>query len=115
MLVGDSAGFADPLSGEGIYYALKSGELAAKSCFKALRSGRHEYERECWEAFGLDLKIARKIALKFYGSEDRVLKAIKPFTRIPVWKPVIRDERGYRKMMSYKIARAAAKTIKKII
>jgi len=29
MLIGDAAGHVDPVSGEGIYYALKSGELAA--------------------------------------------------------------------------------------
>lgn len=29
MLMGDAAGLVDPLSGEGIYYALKSGEIAA--------------------------------------------------------------------------------------
>ncbi len=31
FLVGDAAGFADPFSGEGIYYAVKSGQLAAEA------------------------------------------------------------------------------------
>lgn len=31
LLIGDAAGLADPLLGEGIYYAARSGELAAKS------------------------------------------------------------------------------------
>lgn len=31
LLLGDAASFVDPLTGEGIYYALKSGELAAEA------------------------------------------------------------------------------------
>lgn len=34
ILVGDAAGFADPLLGEGIYFAQRSGELAAQSILK---------------------------------------------------------------------------------
>lgn len=30
-MVGDSAGFVDPVTGEGLYYAMRSGELAAKA------------------------------------------------------------------------------------
>ena len=32
LLLGDACGLADPLLGEGIYYAHKSGQLAAKAC-----------------------------------------------------------------------------------
>ena len=31
MVVGDAGGFVSPLSGEGLYYALDSGRLAAES------------------------------------------------------------------------------------
>jgi hypothetical protein len=31
LLAGDSAGFVDPLTGEGMYYALRSGQIAAKA------------------------------------------------------------------------------------
>ena len=34
LLVGDAAGLADPMTGEGIYYALKSAELAAEELMK---------------------------------------------------------------------------------
>ncbi|MCP4751994.1 MAG: geranylgeranyl reductase family protein [Proteobacteria bacterium] len=37
LLVGDAAGFADPLLGEGIYYAHKSGALAAEAVQEAAR------------------------------------------------------------------------------
>ncbi|MGI9951173.1 NAD(P)/FAD-dependent oxidoreductase [Moorellaceae bacterium AZ2] len=37
LLVGDAAGLVDPFSGEGIYYALKSGRLAAQAVISFLR------------------------------------------------------------------------------
>jgi flavin-dependent dehydrogenase len=41
LLVGDAAGFADPITGEGIYHAQKSAEMAAQSILQALGSGTH--------------------------------------------------------------------------
>ena len=38
-LVGDAAGFTDPFTGEGIYRALKGGELLAETASRALRNG----------------------------------------------------------------------------
>ncbi len=40
LLAGDAAGLVDPITGEGIAYAMKSGQLAAQSCISALRDGR---------------------------------------------------------------------------
>ena len=39
MLIGDAAGLANPVTGEGIFYALKSGEFAALTAEKALHKG----------------------------------------------------------------------------
>jgi geranylgeranyl reductase family protein len=36
LVAGDAAGLTDPLTGEGIYYAVRSGMLAAKSCLEYL-------------------------------------------------------------------------------
>ena len=38
LLVGDAAGFTDVLTGEGIYFALRSGECAAEAIHSALKS-----------------------------------------------------------------------------
>ncbi|AOS83638.1 geranylgeranyl hydrogenase [Chlorobaculum limnaeum] len=38
LLAGDAGSFVDPLTGEGIYYALKSGQLAAESAARALNA-----------------------------------------------------------------------------
>lgn len=36
LITGDAAGLGDPLTGEGIYYAVRSGKLAAESCLEFL-------------------------------------------------------------------------------
>ncbi len=65
VLLGDAAGFADPVTGEGIYYALRSAELFAASYLAGRPS---EYER-CWRAdFGGDLKRASQMRRRFYGN-----------------------------------------------
>ncbi len=39
QVIGDAAGFIDPLTGEGIQYAMESGEYAADVCVEALLRG----------------------------------------------------------------------------
>ena len=39
VLVGDSWGFIDPIYSSGVYFALKSGQLAADAIIEGLRSG----------------------------------------------------------------------------
>jgi geranylgeranyl reductase family protein len=40
LLLGDACGLADPLLGEGIYYAHKSGQIATAAILEAVRTGR---------------------------------------------------------------------------
>lgn len=68
LLVGDAAGFADPFTGEGIYYAIKSGALAADTAKEALKRGKFDagffsknYARVCDKEFGKDLRVALQI------------------------------------------------------
>jgi len=62
-LIGDAAGWVDPITGEGLYYALRSGELLAE----ALISGQPEaYPRRVRADFSADLEIAARIARQFY-------------------------------------------------
>lgn len=63
-LLGDAAGFADPITGEGIYYALRSAELFA-ACF--LKGELFDYGQACREDFGFDLRRAAQIRRRFYG------------------------------------------------
>ena len=64
-LLGDAAGFADPVTGEGIYYALRSAELFAE----AFIGGRPEaYEQRWREDFGGELRRASQMRRRFYGN-----------------------------------------------
>jgi geranylgeranyl reductase family protein len=64
-LLGDAAGFADAMTGEGIYYALRSAEQFAKSYLGTCP----ELYEEMWKKdFGGDLARAARIRPKFYGS-----------------------------------------------
>jgi geranylgeranyl reductase family protein len=40
LLAGDAAGLVDPITGEGIAYAMQSGDLAARAAIEALAAGR---------------------------------------------------------------------------
>jgi len=63
-LLGDAAGFADPVTGEGIYYALRSAELFAD----AFLEGRVVAYEERWRAdFGRELRRASAMRGRFYG------------------------------------------------
>lgn len=64
-LLGDAAGFADPVTGEGIYYALRSAELFAEAY---LRGCPTEYENLWRNDFGRELKRAAEMRRRFYGS-----------------------------------------------
>lgn len=67
ILIGDAAGFINPITGEGIYYAMASGEIAANVISKALDKGRTDeaflslYEKIWKKDFGKDLKLIYKL------------------------------------------------------
>ncbi|HET7216134.1 MAG TPA: NAD(P)/FAD-dependent oxidoreductase [Terriglobia bacterium] len=63
-LAGDTAGLTDPLTGEGLYFALRSGELLADSILKG-----SSYARRVWSEFGKKLMLGARIAPKFYRGE----------------------------------------------
>jgi len=63
LLAGDAAGFVDPFYGEGIAYAVKSGQLAAEALATAMAGHATEaalgsYERACETAFARNLKYS---------------------------------------------------------
>ena len=64
-LLGDAAGFADPVTGEGIYYALRSAELFAESY---LRGELSSYESAWRKDFGAELRRAAQMRRRFYGN-----------------------------------------------
>jgi len=62
-LVGDAAGLADPITGEGIYFAMRSGELLAE----ALAEGAPDtYPARVWSDFGNRLAFGALLTHRFY-------------------------------------------------
>jgi flavin-dependent dehydrogenase len=65
-LVGDAAGLVDPITGEGIYYAMRSGDLLAE----ALLEGAPElYPERVRSDFGRALALGAGLARTFYHGE----------------------------------------------
>lgn len=65
VLAGDAAGVVAPSSGEGIYYAMVGGRVAATAASACLASGRAK-----------DLQLARKLFMKEHKSVFKVLGAM---------------------------------------
>ncbi|MEL6451852.1 MAG: geranylgeranyl diphosphate reductase [Pseudomonadota bacterium] len=65
VLAGDAAGVVAPSSGEGIYYAMVGGRVAATACAATLASGRVR-----------DLKLARKLFMREHKTVFRVLASM---------------------------------------
>jgi len=70
ILVGDAAGFINPISGEGIYYAMSSGEIAARIISEALEKGEineqflSKYQKAWKKDFGKDLNLLYQMVKK---------------------------------------------------
>lgn len=78
ILVGDAAYLADAFIGEGIFYALKSAELAAESIIEHLESKTELslYNQKIETELGDELTAAEKLANIFYNQQNLVKKVI---------------------------------------
>lgn len=82
ILAGDAAGFADPLTGEGIRYAIASGQLAGRIAAPLIKAGvplgresLNSYEKLCYNMFGRELKASLYVA-RFFGLFPRVFQKL---------------------------------------
>ncbi len=69
LLVGDAAGFADPITGEGMTYAFKGAHIASSVIMDALRSGYNRLEAYTpilRKEMGHDLIFAKRFAYILY-------------------------------------------------
>lgn len=82
-LLGDAAGFADPVTGEGIYYALRSAEIFAEAY---LSGDALSYEQRWRKDFGAELRRAAQMRRRFYGN----------FWGAPFTERMIEFARGHR-------------------
>lgn len=84
LLAGDAGGFVNALTAEGIYYAMVSGELAARAAIGALRAGNFRsaqlggYERAWKQEIGDELLNSvrlQKLLLSDPSRVDRIVRA----------------------------------------
>jgi geranylgeranyl reductase len=76
MLVGDAAGLVVHTSGEGIYWAMKSGQMAAQTLTAYLDAPVAEnlrnYERLWWQEYGSMYQFLRYLETWGYGNERQM-------------------------------------------
>lgn len=87
-LIGDAAGFADAITGEGIYQALESGRLAGETLcdvFK-LKGSHHDYYRRLRTSVLADTYLSYQISRAFYYRVDNAVRILEcPL----VWRPFV--------------------------
>jgi geranylgeranyl reductase len=75
LLAGDAAGVVAPASGEGIYYAMLCGELAAQTGLEFLRTGDAKAlgsaRRTFMRSHGMIFRILAVMQHFWYGNDDR--------------------------------------------
>ena len=111
-LLGDAAGFADPVTGEGIYYALRSAELFADAY---LSGSPLDYEQSWRADFGKELQRASQMRRRFYGNfwgapfTDRMIEFARGHRGIrKVLGQLVAGDQGYVNLKK-KLARSALK------
>lgn len=79
VLTGDAGGFADPFLGEGIFYAIRSGQMAAQAVARALNGEAElaDYTREANARFHAEFRYTRSFAQLFYRLPGLMCRALK--------------------------------------
>jgi len=80
LLVGDATGYVDPITGEGISYAVRGAVVASKILQKAMREGYRklqDYTRVLGDEMAKDLACARTFAGILYGFSNLSSRVIK--------------------------------------
>lgn len=116
LLCGDAGGFVDSFSGEGIAYAIRSGQLAAEQIAGHLKKNRapdlSPYERDCKQEFDENLKysyLLLKYINKFPGLVFNIFMRDNRFLHQVLEIPLMKNT--YRKIF---LNLASAASIKKV-
>jgi flavin-dependent dehydrogenase len=70
MAVGDAGGLVDPITGEGLYYAIRSGDLASKVLISDSEPAKHaeQYRQAITRDFGHDLTYGAGLAKRMFNT-----------------------------------------------
>jgi len=113
LLAGDAAGFVDPFQGEGLAYAIRSGQLAAETVLEAARTGDFSraglasYEDACYREFGRDLVSSRRLMRIMHGWPSVFINGV--LTEPPVVRRFLEIAAGrssYRRFLGWLLLRA---------
>jgi geranylgeranyl reductase family protein len=66
LAVGDAAGLVDPVTGEGLYYAMRSGDLAAEAILSETKQPELAYRSSLQQEFLDEMEIASRLASRLY-------------------------------------------------
>jgi flavin-dependent dehydrogenase len=94
-MIGDAAGFVDPITGEGLYYALRSAELLSQAL---LADSPESYAVRVRHDFLPELETAARVAERFYSGRwmgRAVIERMIQFTEnSPSFRELMRDMFG---------------------
>jgi flavin-dependent dehydrogenase len=80
LLCGDAGGLVNPLTGEGIYYAMCSGEMAAKTAINALENNTTDaqslrsYQRRWNHEFHGELSFVNRLSKRWGRNIDYLIE-----------------------------------------
>ena len=103
LLLGDAAGLLDPLTGEGIYYAISSAQIAAPIIGQSLQNGTIDlsgYQYAVGKEIMPELRAARALARIFTWFPGLYFNAIEGSNRL--WRASCRLLRGEESYVSLK-------------
>lgn len=91
-MAGDAAAFVDPITGEGLYYALRSGDLLAQAL---IEDQPQTYPERLRAAFSSDLEFAANIARKIFRGTFLggaiTTRMVQMLNYSPAFRDLIRD------------------------
>jgi flavin-dependent dehydrogenase len=95
MAVGDAAGLVDPVTGEGLYYAMRSSDLAAQTILADLESPETAYKSMLDREFVDEMELASRLANRLYLGKflyaDVPSRMIQFMRRSPTFSHIMQD------------------------
>jgi flavin-dependent dehydrogenase len=97
LLAGDAAGFVNGFTAEGIYYAMVSGEYAAKTALESVRSRDYSssflqrYDTACEAEIGNELRKSVKIQKRLLSNPSRINSVVRIAARSASLRKILTD------------------------
>jgi geranylgeranyl reductase family protein len=98
MAVGDAAGLVDPVTGEGLYYAIRSGDLAAEAVLNESHAPaeRHSFYRslvhtDMTEELAFGASLARRFFMQRFLFSTVPARMIELMRRSPTMREIVQD------------------------